>query len=733
MSVREFWILACVLIVVAGASEASADDVGVTKARLIQKAERSYVLEADVTQMQVWAIKTPVFPDRFHVSRLEYVRQAGWIVAKATATTKGEPLSARDDILLPWMRNGAAVTVQWLDGSVHQGLFLRSAEGIRIPLRMLMPATQSLRELCTEHFTIGLKHLTFKWVHFLFVWALALLAPAGAILGALTYYAFGQASSLVLAEAGVPGFDLIFVDILGGLLMLMMAYGAVRGRSHRPYLPLLLLFGLLHGLAYAQECSHLDLGMGRKIPPLFMFNIAVDLGHFAFGILLMAAAKALGRLPHSRTIACYTVGVWSVALLAALFQEHVIQGKTDVVGLRGSRMAAQYALPPSQEALSGIRKPAPARGLTGPVMIYLAVEPYEVRQEVLIRAGEAVRLLGPEDRGVEGIPVESLDRVKQGILALVRKANSISIDGKPAEPDLARADFVTLGPSGVTVRPGPVPESLDHGVIGLTLVYETTGMADEVRIDWRLFSGEVRTIEATATDPFGVATMLLSAENNALHWRRRLSGYRVPVIEEITVQRPRLPVVSAILFLVALALPLLSVRKRTFLTGRPVRLIAALGFLTYPFLRIPLDLPWVDPWKPSIERTSVILDGLLTNVYRAFDVRDEVRVYDRLATSVTGDQLAQVYLENRQSLELENRGGARAKVDEVEVLAVQEVTPSEGGGFIADAVWTVSGSVDHFGHTHYRRNRSHGLVSFIRDGDAWKIREIELIEEKRLL
>jgi len=146
-----------------------------------------------------------------------------------------------------------------------------------------------------------------------------------------------------------------------------------------------------------------------------------------------------------------------------------------------------------------------------------------------------------------------------------------------------------------------------------------------------------------------------------------------------------------------------------------------------------VDLPWVAQWKPSTERTSVILDGLLTNVYRTFDVRDESRVYDRLAASVMGDQLTQIYLDNRRALEQENRGGAQANVDEVELLSVNRVTASEAGGFIAEAVWTVSGSVSHFGHTHYRRNNNHALVTFVKDGDAWKIQDIELIEEKRLL
>ena len=114
-------------------------------------------------------------------------------------------------------------------------------------------------------------------------------------------------------------------------------------------------------------------------------------------------------------------------------------------------------------------------------------------------------------------------------------------------------------------------------------------------------------------------------------------------------------------------------------------------------------------------------------------MRDESRVYDRLAVSVTGDQLSTIYLENRKSLEFENRGGARANVDEADILSVNRVNKSANDGFVADAAWTVSGSVSHFGHTHYRRNQYQALVTFIMDGASWKMTDIELLAEKRLL
>jgi hypothetical protein len=47
----------------------------------------------------------------------------------------------------------------------------------------------------------------------------------------------------------------------------------------------------------------------------------------------------------------------------------------------------------------------------------------------------------------------------------------------------------------------------------------------------------------------------------------------------------------------------------------------------------------------------------------------------------------------------EVRVGARAKVDRVDMLAIFKVTKSDDDGFVADAVWTGSGSIRHSGRT----------------------------------
>ena len=117
--------------------------------------------------------------------------------------------------------------------------------------------------------------------------------------------------------------------------------------------------------------------------------------------------------------------------------------------------------------------------------------------------------------------------------------------------------------------------------------------------------------------------------------------------------------------------------------------------------------------------------------YRAMEFRDEALIYDRLAVSVTGETLTEVYLEQRRALEMEERGGARARVDAVEVLEAREIEPRDRS-FGVRSIWTVGGTVTHFGHRHFRQNRYDARVEIVPTEGAWKIGSIEVLDEERI-
>jgi hypothetical protein len=113
------------------------------------------------------------------------------------------------------------------------------------------------------------------------------------------------------------------------------------------------------------------------------------------------------------------------------------------------------------------------------------------------------------------------------------------------------------------------------------------------------------------------------------------------------------------------------------------------------------------------------------------EFRDEGLIFDRLAVSVTGETLTEVYLEQRRTLEMEERGGAQARVEAVEILDTDEIE-RDGSGFRLRATWTAAGMVTHFGHRHFRQNRYDAMLTIVPVQDTWKIRSIEILEQDRL-
>ena len=47
-------------------------------------------------------------------------------------------------------------------------------------------------------------------------------------------------------------------------------------------------------------------------------------------------------------------------------------------------------------------------------------------------------------------------------------------------------------------------------------------------------------------------------------------------------------------------------------------------------------------------------------------------------------------------------------------------------------VWTVGGTVTHFGHRHFRQNRYNMQVTLVPIDETWKISAIEVLEEERV-
>jgi hypothetical protein len=138
------------------------------------------------------------------------------------------------------------------------------------------------------------------------------------------------------------------------------------------------------------------------------------------------------------------------------------------------------------------------------------------------------------------------------------------------------------------------------------------------------------------------------------------------------------------------------------------------------------------PLAPPNEATTTVVIDLLRNVYQAFDYREESDIYDTLERSVSGDLLTDIYLETRRSLELVSQGGARAKVQSVEMQAIEILPADKPNSFRANATWNVNGSVGHWGHVHTRSNQYRAELLIEAVDQRWKLIDMNVLQEQRL-
>jgi hypothetical protein len=318
----------------------------------------------------------------------------------------------------------------------------------------------------------------------------------------------------------------------------------------------------------------------------------------------------------------------------------------------------------------------------------------------------------------------------------------VSIDGQAGRPILDRTNYVKVGLNGIQLLDQPERLEISTAIVGVIITYLTDGIPREVAVDWELFTDQIQRVPATATDPAGPLPTFLTPDDNVHTWTNYLKNYQLPTVQEVSIAGSlgQLSIPLASLLCLVLLVPAgwqASKRARNggHLPG-PIAAATALlviGILSLPYARLSIARPSAIAGVLDDQQATALLETLLKNVYRAFDFREEEDVYDKLAISVTGDLLADVYLENRRSFAVQAAGGAQAKVKEVKIQnASAERLDGSPLEYALRGQWTAMGTVGHWGHVHTRQNLYDAIVTIEAVDGTWKITKLEVIEENRI-
>ncbi len=372
------------------------------------------------------------------------------------------------------------------------------------------------------------------------------------------------------------------------------------------------------------------------------------------------------------------------------------------------------------------------RQFFAPISAFLYVEPYEVRKEIVLRPKDLQQWVDLGLTGRDTIRVEEQEELKRQIVEFLRDRNPLTIDGVPVEGYVDRVHFIyrNIRTSGV-IDP---PEDLDiiSATLGVIFTYPVDGLPDSVAMTWELFNERIPMVPSSATDEAGSLPYILSPGDDVLQWHNFLTNPTLPTLVEVAAP-PRfrlLYAAGALMGLIGLVVLVMRHGKDVLRRQWPPRRTWAA--FAASIVLVALALPRALGLGVASGQAENVMDGLLRNVYLAFDYRDEGQIYDMLERSVTGDLLTDIYLETRRSLELANQGGARAKVKEVEILDSEFRSVDGGAGFETRLVWNVMGSVGHWGHIHRRTNQYEARFVVRAADGVWKITDMELLQEQRL-
>lgn len=761
------------------APPAMAHGGNVTLAELQERPNAEYELTVDLPNALAGSLLTPQLPARCRLSPGESPDPSATVLPFAF-TCDGQPLTHHDVLGLPWPTAGGIVTVYWQDGTSQSQFFAATEDSVTVVLGQFETTAASWIPQLRQDTIAGLSHIFMAWPHLLLLLALAFWARVKNLLQLVTAFMAGSLFSVAIAAVSnitLPAAIAETAIILATTVLALLGtrrtlLPSAHGMAKWAYLPLILL-GLLHGLGWTSLLSQ----SGASGVQLSLRLLVMILGMDAAQLLVMLAISGMTtlgrRIPQaSQWRRGIGFGLAALAMVAIAIPQTYQGPDLSAVSLVSNAPANTpdtdanltlntSATAPAIATVTGVTPPTDSppetavpssdetAGATSagdrvsPIEGFITIEPLEVRAEILLDVSAILTsdlINTPPD--VPILPVEAQAAFQQDVAQAVTNGLVLTIDDAVATPILDQVNFVTLEETGIANRETPIPEALEEAALGVVLRYPTTAVPQSVTVKWSMFSSTIEQIATTITDPQGSEAQVLTPAQPSARWQNTLVNVAVPNIEAIgvNVSRRTVPIVALLLLVTALCFdqwghrlkPIIKVEHPRF-TLTATRIVLPLAIWLYPVGALPLQLPAPFQPQPSPTQAALIVEKLLTNIYQSFEFNTEEAIYDKLAISVEGEQLTDIYLENRRALEVENRGGARARVDQVDVTEVSSVHSAPGKQLLVQAEWMVGGAVSHFGHTHYRHNLYVASITLTYIDSVWKIKRIDVVDEHRLL
>jgi hypothetical protein len=293
-------LIALLLLSVATAPVTQAHTLGVDKAELTEMRDGSYHLVSRVPPVFQPLITAPQLPARC-VSEGNPRGTRGAYEVRFIFTCES-PLTADDTIILPWRREGAMLTVNWLDEEPVTRFAGKDGGVITLDLDEFLAGSGSIWAAAERYTLLGIEHILAGIDHLLFVLALLFVVGGGwRLVKTITAFTVAHSITLGLATLGYINMPSAPVEAAIALSIVFLCVEIIHAQQGRPGLTftypwiVAFAFGLLHGLGFAGALSEIGLPPSEIPVALLFFNIGVELGQLMFVFAMLAVLALMLR------------------------------------------------------------------------------------------------------------------------------------------------------------------------------------------------------------------------------------------------------------------------------------------------------------------------------------------------------------------------------------------------------------------------------------------------------
>lgn len=359
-----------------------------------------------------------------------------------------------------------------------------------------------------------------------------------------------------------------------------------------------------------------------------------------------------------------------------------------------------------------------------PLGVFLHVEPFEVRVEIMARLVDIQALSDIGVGGLETIPIDLQDDIGRKAAEILGAEFELTIDKRSANPGLEGVDFLDRRLRSTAVFSPPRELESASAVLGLVFLEPMTGYPGEIEVTWGHVPEGVETISAAVVDPERNRTFGVRQAGALLEWKNTLENPETPALVALRPPPTRLMKAAVwpcwIALTVAVFMLIRSLARAAGGTGSGVMV---------GILAIVVAVLAASVWQisRSVEineaRASEVISGLMHNVYRAFDGRDEETISATLRQSVVDELMNEAYQLGLRALGPVDGAGSTAKLRRVEFAGL--TTRDSEHGIDARCSWVVVAAEGHWGHAHERVDRVSADIRVEPVDGVWKITALE--------